>query len=72
MADQSVLSLIPNLYVTRREAETHAQLSHTLVLSKTFNSYLSLLRPSFLINAIKLHPLESIWSRTSRYFKTER
>jgi phytoene desaturase (3,4-didehydrolycopene-forming) len=54
------------------EAETHAQLSHELVLSKTFNSYLSLLRPSFLVNAIALHPLESIWSRTSRYFKTER
>ena len=65
------LTSITRLYIYR-EAATHAKLSHSLVLSKTFNTYLSLLRPSFLINAIALHPLESIWSRTSRYFKTER
>ncbi|GHJ85905.1 hypothetical protein NliqN6_2307 [Naganishia liquefaciens] len=54
------------------ESSRHAALSYSLVLSKTFTSYLSLLRPSFLVNAIALHPHLPLWNRVSRYFKTER
>ncbi|KAJ9097337.1 hypothetical protein QFC20_006250 [Naganishia adeliensis] len=54
------------------ESGKHAALSYSLVLSKTFTTYLSLLRPSFLLNAINLHPHLPLWNRVSRYFKTER
>lgn len=60
------------LVTVGREAGIHASLSYSLILSKTFPSLFSLLRPSFLVNAIALHPLGSLWSRCCRYFKTER
>jgi hypothetical protein len=55
-----------------REAAVHCGLSYDLVLSKTFPSLLSLLRPSFLLNVIALHPFGSLWGRCARYFKTDR
>jgi hypothetical protein len=54
------------------EAGKHAALSYKLVLSKNFPTLFSLLRPSFLANAIALHPFGSLWGRCERYFKTER
>lgn len=56
----------------RREASVHGALSYSLVLSKTFPTLLSLLRPSFIINVVKLHPFGSLYGRCARYFKTER
>ncbi|GFZ49305.1 Phytoene desaturase [Saitozyma sp. JCM 24511] len=55
-----------------QEAAVHCSLSYDLVLSKTFPSLLSLLRPSFLLNVIALHPFGSLWGRCSRYFRTDR
>ncbi len=56
----------------RREASTHGSLSYSLVLSKAFPTLFSLLRPSFLLNAIKMHPFGSLYGRCARYFRTER
>ena len=50
----------------------HGALSYDLVLSKTFPTLFSLLRPSFIWNVIKLHPFGSLYGRTARYFRTER
>lgn len=58
--------------LTGREAAIHADLSYSLVLSKTFPSLLSLLRPAFIQNVIKLHPFGSLYGRCARYFRTER
>ncbi|SMQ56363.1 unnamed protein product [Zymoseptoria tritici ST99CH_3D7] len=55
-----------------RESHAHYELSVTHVLLKNFTSLLSMLRISFLQHLIALHPFESIWSRASRYFWTER
>lgn len=54
------------------EAHRHYELSVREVLSKNFTSVFNLLRPSFLANVFKLHPFESIYSRASKYFWTER
>ena len=69
-----IILVIEFVFVLRscREAETHGTLSYALVLSKTFPSLLSLLRPSFIRNVIKLHPFGSLYGRCARYFKTER
>ncbi|THW53918.1 phytoene desaturase [Aureobasidium pullulans] len=42
------------------------------VLSRNFTSITSMLRPSFLGRVFELHPFESIYSRASKYFWTER
>lgn len=55
-----------------REAGIHGSLSYDLVLSKTFPSLLSLAKPSFILNVIKLHPFGTLYGRCARYFKTER
>ncbi|MCJ1473465.1 ATP-binding cassette transporter CGR1 [Lambiella insularis] len=55
-----------------QEAHRHYELSVTHVLRKNFTSLLSMTRLSFLLNVLKLHPFESIYSRASRYFWTER
>lgn len=52
------------------ESHRHYELSVTHVLKKTFESWFSMARPSFLVNALRLHPFESIYSRASRYFHT--
>lgn len=66
------LVLLPRDTDDPREAAVHCGLSYDLVLSKTFPSLLSLLRPSFLLNVIALHPFGSLWGRCARYFKTDR
>ncbi|KAL9103125.1 MAG: hypothetical protein Q9163_001805 [Psora crenata] len=55
-----------------REAHEHYELSVTHVLRKNFTSILSMARPSFLRHLLALHPFESIYSRASKYFWTER
>ncbi|KAF2757285.1 phytoene desaturase [Pseudovirgaria hyperparasitica] len=55
-----------------QEAHRHYELSVTHVLRKNFTSLLSMARPTFLMNVLKLHPFESIYSRASKYFRTER
>ncbi|KAB8287901.1 hypothetical protein EYC80_010259 [Monilinia laxa] len=54
------------------EAHRHYELSVREVLHKNFTSIFNMLRPSFLLNVFALHPFESIYSRASRYFWTER
>jgi phytoene desaturase (3,4-didehydrolycopene-forming) len=55
-----------------QESHRHYELSVIHVLRKNFTSLLSMCRPSFLRHLIDLHPFESIYSRASRYFWTER
>lgn len=54
------------------ESHRHYELSNEHVLHKNYDSIASVLTPFFASMALKLHPFESIWSRASRYFKTER
>ncbi|KAK6614407.1 hypothetical protein ACHAPC_000384 [Botrytis cinerea] len=54
------------------EAHRHYELSVREVLHKNFTSIFNMLRPSFLLNVFALHPFESIYSRASKYFWTER
>jgi phytoene desaturase (3,4-didehydrolycopene-forming) len=55
-----------------QEAHLHYELSIIHVLKKNFYSYLSMVRPTFLKYLQTLHPFESVWGRTSMYFRTER
>ncbi|KAG8534158.1 ATP-binding cassette transporter CGR1 [Bacidia gigantensis] len=55
-----------------REAHEHYELSVTHVLKKNFTSLMSMIRPTFLRHLRALHPFESIYSRASKYFWTER
>ena len=55
-----------------QEAHRHYELSVTHVLKKNFTSLVSMARPSFLRHLLELHPFESIYSRASKYFWTER
>lgn len=55
-----------------QESHRHYELSVTHVLRKNFTSLLSMCRPSFLRHLFTLHPFQSIYSRASRYFWTER
>ena len=55
-----------------QEGHRHYELSVTHVLKKNFTSLLSMARPSFLRHLLTLHPFESIYSRASKYFWTER
>lgn len=55
-----------------QEAHRHYELSVTHVLRRNFTSLLSMARPSFLKHLIALHPFESVYSRASIYFWTER
>ncbi|KAJ8606074.1 hypothetical protein MRB53_041229 [Persea americana] len=55
-----------------QESHRHYELSVTHVLLKNFTSLLSMLRPDFLSHLLELHPFESIWTRASKYFWTER
>jgi phytoene desaturase (3,4-didehydrolycopene-forming) len=54
------------------EAHRHYELSVTQVLHRNFTSLLSMARPAFLGRVLELHPFESIYSRASKYFWTER
>lgn len=55
-----------------RESHRHYELSVQHVLLRNFESLAAMLRLSFLRNVFALHPFESIWSRASTYFWTER
>ena len=55
-----------------QEAHRHYELSVTHVLKKNYTSLFSMARPSFLSHVLALHPFESIYSRASKYFWTER
>lgn len=55
-----------------QESHRHYELSIIHVLKKNFYSYLSMVRPRFLRYLQTLHPFESVWGRTSMYFRTER
>ncbi|KAK4609195.1 Phytoene desaturase [Fulvia fulva] len=54
------------------EAHRHYELSVREVLLRNFYGVVSMLRPEFLRHLIELHPFESIWTRASKYFWTER
>lgn len=55
-----------------QESHRHYELSVDHVLLQNFTSLLSMLRWSFLRHLLELHPFESIWTRASKYFWTER
>lgn len=54
------------------EAHGHYEKSLQHVLHRNFTNHLQLADPRFVKPGISLHPLESIWSRTSRYFWSDR
>jgi phytoene desaturase (3,4-didehydrolycopene-forming) len=55
-----------------QEAHRHYELSMAHVMRKNFTSLLSLLRPAVVRNILKLHIIESVYTRASKYFLTER
>ena len=55
-----------------QESHRHYELSVEHVLLKNFTSLFSMMRLSFLRHLLALHPFESIWTRASKYFWTER
>jgi len=50
----------------------HGALSYELVLSEAFPTIFKLLKPKFIRHVFDLHILSSLYSRASRYFRTER
>ncbi|KAK0671202.1 Phytoene desaturase protein [Cercophora samala] len=54
------------------EAHGHYEISLQHVLHRNFTNHAQLAAPSFVAPTIALHPLESIWSRTTRYFWSDR
>lgn len=54
------------------EAHRHYELSVEHVLLRNFEGLGAMLRWGFLKEVLRLHPFESIWSRASRFFWTER
>lgn len=54
------------------EAHRHYELSVREVLKRNFTGLLNMARWSFLRHVLELHPFESIYSRASRYFWSER
>ncbi|KAL9107059.1 MAG: hypothetical protein Q9227_008005 [Pyrenula ochraceoflavens] len=54
------------------EAQKHYDLSFIHILNKSFMSYWSLFRPSWIIATPSLHPFESMYSRVSRHLKSDR
>ncbi|KAJ5552441.1 phytoene dehydrogenase, partial [Penicillium frequentans] len=55
-----------------KESGHHYRLSVTHVLNKNFPTLYSMLRPGFLLSTLALHPFESIYSRASKYFASEK
>ncbi|KAL9588546.1 MAG: hypothetical protein Q9203_002653 [Teloschistes exilis] len=55
-----------------QEAHRHYEISVAQVLKRNFTWLFSMARPSFLRHLFPLHPFESIYSRASKYFWTER
>ncbi|KAL6412511.1 phytoene dehydrogenase [Ilyonectria robusta] len=55
-----------------KESGNHYDLSMAHVMSRNFSHLFSMLRPQFLKSVFTLHPFESVYSRASRYFKSEK
>lgn len=55
-----------------REGHRHYDISVREVLRKNFNNFWDMARPSFVRCLLDMHPFESIWARSERYFHTER
>lgn len=55
-----------------KEGHKHYELSVREVLLRNFYGITSMFRPEFLKHLLELHPFESIWTRASKYFWTER
>ncbi|KAI5364574.1 Putative amine oxidase, phytoene dehydrogenase, bacterial-type, carotenoid/retinoid oxidoreductase [Septoria linicola] len=55
-----------------KESHGHYELSVREVLLRNFTGLTSMFRPEFLKHLLELHPFESIWTRASKYFWTER
>lgn len=55
-----------------QEGHRHYTISIKHVLRRNFPTMFSLLRPSFLYDALDLHPFENMYSRACRYFRSER
>ncbi|KAF3481706.1 phytoene dehydrogenase [Arthroderma uncinatum] len=55
-----------------KESGRHHDLSMIHVLKQNFPRLLSMLRPEFLLSTLTLHPFESIYSRTSKYFASDK
>jgi phytoene desaturase (3,4-didehydrolycopene-forming) len=55
-----------------QESHRHYEVSITHVLKKNFYTLFSMVRPSFLVYLQQLHPFESIYSRASKYFWSDR
>lgn len=55
-----------------QESHRHYELSVSHVLLRNFETLAGMLRWSFLQHLLDLHPFESIWTRASKYFWTER
>ncbi|RDA84867.1 hypothetical protein CP532_2093 [Ophiocordyceps camponoti-leonardi (nom. inval.)] len=55
-----------------REAHRHYELSIRLVLRRNFTSLMAMARPELVRRLVQLHPFESLYSRASRYFHSER
>ncbi|KAF2157328.1 Phytoene dehydrogenase [Myriangium duriaei CBS 260.36] len=55
-----------------KEGHDHYELSVSHVLLRNFTSILSMTRTNFMRHLFSLHPFESIYSRTSKYFHTDR
>ncbi|TKA55937.1 hypothetical protein B0A53_01636 [Rhodotorula sp. CCFEE 5036] len=55
-----------------KEGHAHMELSMIHVLHRNFTSLLSMVRPSLIVNLRKLHPFVSVYTRATKYFKTER
>lgn len=55
-----------------RESGKHYDISMAHVLSRNFPHLLSMLRHQFLLKVPSMHPFESIYSRVSRYFQSDK
>ncbi|EEU37065.1 uncharacterized protein NECHADRAFT_97347 [Fusarium vanettenii 77-13-4] len=55
-----------------QESHRHYEISVAYVLRRNFSSFLNMARPEMLLNLLALHPFQSIWTRASKYFWTER
>lgn len=55
-----------------QESHRHYEISVREVLHRNFDSLFNMLRSTFLPHLLELHPFESIYSRASKYFWTER
>ncbi|KAL1882035.1 hypothetical protein VTK73DRAFT_2749 [Phialemonium thermophilum] len=56
----------------KAEAHEHYTRSMAHVMRRNFTSFWQMLNPVFFWNSLFMHPFESMWSRTSRYFFTDR